>query len=143
MQTRQFITKKLNAPPETAWKAISRIGRLDVWFPFLATCSVEGEGAGAARKMTTIEGGEITDLIQEIDHARKRFVYLRVKSPFPVVSYRGTVEVFESFDSLAVVVWTVEFESEQKDSAWLAQLVRDAIGAGLDGMDKDLQSPTA
>jgi hypothetical protein len=66
-QTKQPITKKLNVPPETAWKAISRIGRLDIWFPFIATCLVEGSGVGACRKMTTSEGGEITD------HSRNGF----------------------------------------------------------------------
>jgi len=143
MHTKQPITKKLNAPAEKAWEAISRIGRLDVWLPFIATCSVEGSGVGAQRKMTTIEGGEITDIIEEIDHAKKRLVYLRVKSPFPVTYYRGTVEVFESYDSMAVIAWTIDFESEPKDSASLAELVKEAIGAGLDGMETDLGSETA
>src|SRR5262245_51557286 len=40
-----------------------------------------------------------------------------VRSPFPVSSYIGTVEVFESFDSMTVVVWTVEFESTPEQSA--------------------------
>ncbi|WP_036263391.1 SRPBCC family protein [Methylocapsa aurea] len=143
MHTKQPITKKLNAPVEKTWEAISRIGRLDVWFPFIAACSVEGNGIGAYRKMTTIEGGEITDIIQEIDHKLKRLVYLRVKSPFPVTYYQGTVEVFESFDSMAVIAWTVDFESDPKDSASLAELVREAISAGLDGMEGDLRSEIA
>jgi len=140
MQTKQPITKKLNVPPDTAWKAISRIGRLDIWFPFIATCLVEGSGVGACRKMTTSEGGEITDLIQEMDSTTRRLVYARVKSPFPVTSYRGTVEVFESFDSMAIVAWTIDFESYPEESRSVAELVKEAISAGLDGMERDLQS---
>lgn len=136
---KQPITKKMNVPAEKAWEAISRIGRLDVWFPFIATCSVEGDGAGACRRMTTSEGGAITDIIQEIDHARRRLVYLRVESPFPVTRYLGTVEVFESYDSLAVVAWTIDFESDPADSASIAEIVYGAISAGLDGMEKDLR----
>lgn len=34
--TKQAITKKLNVPAEKAWQAIRAIGRLDVWFPYLA-----------------------------------------------------------------------------------------------------------
>ncbi|WOJ90973.1 SRPBCC family protein [Methylocapsa polymorpha] len=143
MLTKQPITKKLNAPAEKAWEAISRIGRLDIWFPIIATCSVEGDGVGACRRMTTSDGGEITDIIQEIDHATRRLAYLRVKSPFPVTCYQGTVEVFDSFDSLAVIVWTIEFESDPKDSASVAELVKEAISAGLDGMERDLQSDFA
>jgi hypothetical protein len=143
MHAKQAITKKLNAPAEKAWEALSRIGRLDLWFPFIAACSVEGNGVGAYRRMTTIEGGEITDVIKEIDRKLKRLVYLRVKSPFPVTYYQGTVEVFESFDSMAVIAWTVDFESDPKDSASLADLVKAAISAGLDGMESDLRSEVA
>jgi hypothetical protein len=143
MRTKQCIAKKMTAPTESAWEAISGIGRVDVWFPFIAACSVEGNGVGARRKMTTCEGGEIEDIIEEVDHARRRLVYLRVISPFPVTFYRGTVEVFDSFDSRAAVVWTIEFESDSKDSRAVAELVRDAISAGLEGMERDLQSQAA
>jgi len=89
MRAKQSMTKKLNASTEKAWEAISRIGRLDVRFPFIATCFVEGKGVGAHRTMTTAEGGEITDIIYEIDQSKRRLVYQRVKSPFPVTFYRG------------------------------------------------------
>jgi hypothetical protein len=108
--------------------------------PFIATCLVEGSGVGACRKMTTSEGGEITDIIQEMDSTTRRLVYARVKSPFPVTSYRGTVEVFESFDSMAIVAWTIDFESDPEESRSVAELVKEAISAGLDGMERDLQS---
>lgn len=111
MRTKQAITKKLNIPAEKAWQAIRDIGRLDVWFPIIATCQVEGKSAGAHRYMTLEEGGKITDLIEEISDSNKRFVYLRTESPFPVTHYRGTVEVFASYDGLAVVAWTIDFDS--------------------------------
>jgi hypothetical protein len=90
--------------------------------------------------MTLKRGGEITDRIVDIDPGERRLTYQRVRSPFPVTSYTGTVEVFKSFDSLAIVVWTVDFESDPKDSAAVAEALRAGIGAGVDGMDKDLQS---
>jgi len=52
----------------------------------------------------------------------------------------STVEVFESFDSLAIVVWTVDFESEPKDSEMMAELLKGGIGGGLEGMEKDLSN---
>lgn len=140
MRTKQAITKKLNVPTEKAWQAIRDIGRLDVWFPIIATCQVEGKGAGAQRYMTLAEGGKITDLIEEVSDANQRFVYLRTESPFPVTHYLGTVEVFDSYDALAVVVWTIDFDSAPEDSAAVADLVKNAISDGIDGMEKDLQS---
>lgn len=139
MHTKQAITKKLNVPADKAWQAIRDIGRLDVWFPIINTCQVEGQGAGAHRHMT-LEGGKITDLIEEISDADQRLVYLRTESPFPVTHYRGTVEVFDSYDAQAVVTWTIDFESSPEDSAAVADLVKNAISDGIDGMEKDLQS---
>lgn len=139
MLTKVTIAKKMTASYDKAWEAISKIGRLDVWFPSIATCTVEGDGVGAHRYMTLHRGGDITDRIVDIDPTRKRLTYQRVSSPFPVDSYKGTVEVFESFDSRAIVVWTVDFESDPKDSATVAEALRTGIGAGVDGMGKDLQ----
>ena len=120
--------------------AISNIGRIDVWFSIIETCKVEGHGPGALRYMTiTGGGGEIRDTIEDIDSKNIKLVYLRPISPFPVTYYRGTVEVFKSYDWLSVVVWTIDFESKVEDSASMAELVQRAISAGIDGMEKDIQ----
>lgn len=141
MHTKQPITRKLKVPVAAVWEAVSRIGGLDVWFPIIETCAVEGQGAGAVRRMTLVnDGGEIRDTIEEIDGAKKRLVYLRPISPFPVSYYRGTVEVFESYDGLGVVVWTIDFESTPENAQSVADIVRGAIGDGIDGMEKDLLS---
>jgi hypothetical protein len=141
MTTKQPIVKKLSVPADQAWQAIRAIGRLDVWFPIIETCRVEGRGPGARRYMTIVNGGgEIQDIIESIDDATRRLVYTRPVSPFPVSHYRGTVEVFTSYDGLAVVTWTIDFESKPEDAAGVAELVHGAIGAGLDGMEKDLRA---
>jgi hypothetical protein len=139
MRTKQPIVKKLSVPVEIVWAAISRIGKLDVWFPIIETCQVEGNGAGAVRLMTIVNGGgEIKDTIDDIDHSKRRLIYLRPVSPFPVTSYRGIVETFESYDGLAVVAWTIDFESKPEDAQSVADLVKNAISDGIDGMEKDL-----
>lgn len=144
MQTKQPITKKLKVPAEKVWDAISKIGRLDVWFSFLDSCIVEGSGPGAVRYMTIANnGGDIKDIIEEIDHESKKLVYLRPISPFAVTHYRGTVEVFKSYDGFGVVVWTIDFESKPEDSVSVSEIVLSAISSGLDGMEKDLLTEKA
>ena len=138
MLTKVTIARKMAVSTDRAWEAISKIGRLDAWFPTIATCRVEGDGVGAYRYMTLRRGGDITDRILDINKTRRRLTYQRERSPFPVTSYKGTVEVFESYDSLAVVAWTVDFESNPEDSATVAEALRTGIGAGVDGMEKDL-----
>ena len=139
-QVKVTVSRKMSVRSDKAWKAVGRIGRLDVWFPTIASCRVEGEGVGAERHMTLRRGGEITDRIVAVDPKRRRLTYQRIRSPFPVSSYTGTVEVFESFDALAIVVWTIDFESDPKDSRAVAETLRAGIGAGIDGMEKDLQA---
>lgn len=139
MLTKATITRKLSAPCDAAWEAIRGIGRLDVWFPAIASCQVEGRGPGAQRHMTLQGGGEMTDRVEAIDPTRRRLTYRRIRSPFPVSSYVGTVEVFESFDGRAVVVWTVDFESQPEVAANVAAALEAAIGAGVEGMGRDLE----
>jgi len=140
MQTKQTITKKMDVPADKCWDAIREFGRLDVWFPSMAECRIEGEGIGAIRYLT-LDGalGNITDRLLAIDEADHRLTYERTESPFPVSSYIGNVEVFDSFDSLAVVVWTVDFESAPEVSEPVAAILNDAIAAGLEGMETDLR----
>ena len=114
------------------------IGRLDVWFPTIASCVVEGSGVGAIRRMDLARGGKIVDHIVDIQPGKMRLIYERVELPFPVTSYRGTVEVLESFDGLGVVVWTIDFESTPEDSPLVNAQLEAGIGAGLEGMKADL-----
>jgi Polyketide cyclase / dehydrase and lipid transport len=131
----------LNVPAREAWQAIKQFGRLEVWFPSMAACRIEGDGVGAVRHLTLDGGlGEITDHLSSIDDEGRRSTYRRTESPFPVTSYVGNVEVFRSFDSMAVIVWTVDFESAPDVSEIVAELLSDAIAAGLDGMEADLQA---
>ncbi len=140
MMTKQPIIKKLIVPADVVWAAIRKIGGLDVWFPIIETCRVDGDGVGALRYMTLSDGGEIKDTIEKIDDTNMRLVYLRPISPFPVTYYKGTVEVFKSYDGLGIVVWTIDFESTPENSLSVAELVKGAISDGIDGMEKDLQS---
>jgi len=88
--------------------------------------------------MTIEGGGEIVDRLVSIDPGERRLVYHRIKSPFPVSSYTGTVEVFTSFDGSAVVVCTVDLESDPEHGPPVASRLEASIGAGVAGMAADL-----
>ena len=138
--TKLTITKKMSVSAESAWDAIREFGHLDVWFPSMETCAIEGAGVGACRHMTLVGGlGAITDRLVALDADKWRLTYERPESPFPVSSYSGTVEVFRSFDSLAIVVWTIDFDSSPEDSGPVADILKRAIADGLDGMEADLR----
>ena len=137
MRAKALIARKIDAPVPRVWEAIARFGRLDVWFPTIATCDVEGTGVGARRTMAH-ERGRIVDRLDAIEEAERRLTYRRLVSPFAVSFYQGTVEVMESFDHLAVVVWTVDFEAEAEQCAALRAGLEAGIGAGVAGLAADL-----
>jgi hypothetical protein len=144
MQTKVTITDKLQVAIDPAWAAVRSFGQLDVCFPSMETCAVEGSGVGAVRHLRLVGGlGEIADHLVALDDPERRLTYRRTESPFPVTAYTGTVEVFESFDTLAVVVWTVDFESTAEDSGPVADLLEAAISDGLAGMGADLRGGSA
>lgn len=138
MQTKVTVTRKMTVPAVKVWDAVSKIGRLDVWFPALLDCEVQGTGVGAVRTMTSVGGGQIVDHIVALDRDSRRLTYDRVKSPFPVSSYTGNVEVFTSFDGLGVLVWTVDFESTPEDEPIVRRRIETAVGAGVEGMRDDV-----
>ena len=138
MQTKVVVSRKMMVPVAKVWDAISKIGRLDVWFPALLDCDVQGTGVGAVRTMTSAGGGRIVDHIVGLDRDSRRLTYDRVQSPFPVSSYTGNVEVFTSFDGISVLVWTVDFVSTLADAPIVRRRLEVAIGAGVDGMREDL-----
>jgi len=140
MQTKTTVARKMTMPAAKVWQAIARFDRLDVWFPTISTCVVEGSGVGAVRRMDSTRGGKIVDRLVDIQPEKMRLIYERVESPFAVSSYRGTVEVFESFEGFGVVVWTIDFESTPENSAVVNAQLESGIGAGLEGMKADLAS---
>jgi len=88
--------------------------------------------------MDSVRGGRLVDRIVDIQPAEMRLVYQRVESPFAVTSYRGTVEVFESFDGLSVLAWTIDFESTPENAPIVNGQLEAGIGAGVEGLKADL-----
>jgi Polyketide cyclase / dehydrase and lipid transport len=92
----------------------------------------------AIRRMDSARGGKIVDHIVDVQPSKMRLTYERVESPFAVTSYRGTVEVFESFDGLGVVVWTIDFESTPENSPVVNAQLEAGLARGVEGMKADL-----
>ena len=94
-----------------------------MWFPSMAECRIEGEGIGVFRHLTLDGGlGNITDRLVAMDEDGHRVTYERTESPFPVTSYIGKGRSVRFIDSLAVVVWTIDFESAPEVSDVVAAI---------------------
>ncbi len=136
------VSKIIALPSDKAWQAIAQIGGLERWFPVITDCQVTGCGVGATRLMTLTSGEEIIDRIESIDHQTKRFRYNRIKSPFPVNRYLGTVDVCKIGPDSSEISWTVEIDVDKDQRDELAGFIKQALADGIDGMERDLLSST-
>ena len=137
------ITRTIHISAGLAWAAISGIGGLDRWFPIISACTVSGEGVGAIRILTLADGEEMQDVIEEIDHQQQRLRYRRTKSPFPVSSYVGTVDIRESGPHAAEIIWIVEMKPNENCPADFSELIYTAISDGINGMEQELLNASA
>ena len=134
-----LISRKLPVPAQDAWQALRGFGDLHLWFPSIESCSVEGSGPGARRDLELAGSmGHVVDNLRSVDDAARRLRYERIESPFPVDTYWGTVEVFESYDSLAVVTWAVDYTSDEEVAEEVRAILEEAIGAGVEGLGRHL-----
>ncbi len=136
------VTKIIALTSDRAWQAIAQIGGLERWFPVITACQVTGCGVGATRIMTLTTGEEIIDRIESIDHQSRRFQYNRIKSPFPVNHYLGTVDVCKIGPDSSEIAWTVEIDVDKNQRDELACFIKQALADGIDGLERDLASST-
>jgi hypothetical protein len=136
------VTKIITLPSDKAWQAIAQIGGLERWFPVITDCQVTGCGVGATRLMTLTSGEEIIDRIESIDHQTMHFRYNRIKSPFPVNRYLGTVDVCKIGPNSSEIAWTVEIDVDKNQRDELIVFIKQALTDGIDGLERDLTSST-
>ncbi len=136
------VTKIIALPSDKAWQAIAQIGGLERWFPVITDCQVLDSGVGATRIMTLTSGEEIIDRIEAIDHQTRRFQYDRIKSPFPVNRYLGTVDVCKIGPDSSEISWSVEIDVDEDQRAELTGFIKQALSEGIDGLERDLLFPS-
>jgi hypothetical protein len=136
------VTKIIALNSDKAWQAIAQIGGLERWFPVITACQVLDSGVGAMRIMTLTRGEKIIDRIESIDHHTRRFQYNRIKSPFPVNRYLGTVDICKIGPDSSEIAWTVEIDVDKNQRDELIVFIKQALTDGIDGLERDLTSST-
>lgn len=102
------VTKEIRIArsPEDVWGVVGDLGAISSWVPLINSAKVEGN----TRTCVTDDGGTITEKILGRDDAARRYEYEIVVSPFPLTSYRASMEVHDDDDGCARVVWTAALE---------------------------------
>lgn len=94
---------------EKVWQRIRDFSDLS-WLPGVTDCTVEGEGVGAVRTVTTADGGKVVEVLSAHDDGSHAFGYRIIMAPGvrEDTDYRATVQVHAT-DSGCTVTWQARF----------------------------------
>ncbi len=134
------VTQRVSSAPEQIWNILRTGTDLEKWIPIMASCKLEGQGAGAKRICTTTDGKMLKETILLIDDSNRIFKYrIDEQDMMPLKNYVGTVTVLER-NGHTDVNWSTEFdltveEAEAEVRNGLGELFKMAI-ASLDSVAK-------
>lgn len=73
----------IQAPADAIWHVIGDFGAAGRYLDGVVNCTVEGEGVGAVRSLTSVDGSTIVERLETLDAAAQRLSYaLLTDTPF-------------------------------------------------------------
>lgn len=73
----------IHAPAHAIWQVISNFGAADQYLAGVIDCTVEGQGVGARRTLTSTDGSTIVERLETLDAVAQRLSYrLLTATPF-------------------------------------------------------------
>ena len=65
--TRSSCTTTIHVPADAIWQVISDFGAACQYITMVVNCTVEGEGVGALRTLTSADGSVIVERLETLD----------------------------------------------------------------------------
>ncbi|MFT0858799.1 SRPBCC family protein [Ancylobacter sp. G4_0304] len=144
-------TITINAPPDVVWGLVSAFDDIGKWQPLVKNVAATGGNAAGAERTLTLEKGEITEGLDEVDAAGKRLSYRLSKENvdvFPVSFYTGVIEVKPAAGG-SEVLWSARFyradttnePPEDKNDQAAIDAMTGFITEGLKGLKAKAEAP--
>ena len=124
------VVEELEAPIDRVWVRIRDFGDVSAWAPQAVLEGIQGEGAGAVRRIET-EMGLFVERCPEHDDAAHRFSYEILESPLPFTKYLAVVELTALSAERCQIEWSCEFEADPSSAAGLKQAVENTYREGF------------
>jgi hypothetical protein len=107
---------------------ISDFGAASQYLAGVVNCTVEGEGVGARRTLTSADGSTIVERVETLDGVARRLSYtLLTDTPFQ--NCLTTMMVRELGQSRAELEWSATFEADGLPAEEARELLADALAA--------------
>lgn len=123
----------LAASPDQVWSLIGKYGDL-TWHPLAASTKLTGEGVGQLRTIETIDGKQIIERLEAVDHSQRLYRYSNV-SGLGVVDYTGTFDLKPN-GSGSSVEWRVQFIADNQPTLIVRIIVATLMKVGFEALAK-------
>ena len=101
----------INTSADAIWQVLSDFGAACQYLAGVVNCTVEGEGVGARRTLTSADGSTIVERLDMLDDVAHRLSYaLLTDTPFR--DCLTTVTVYELGPGQCEVAWTATFDAD-------------------------------
>lgn len=122
----------LSASPDQVWALIGQFGGM--WHPLIAGIKLTGEGVGQLRSIETIDGKQIIERLETVDHSERLYSYTNV-SGLGVVDYTGTFDL-KPKGSGSSVGWRVQFLADNQPTLIVRTIVATLMKTGFAALQK-------
>lgn len=113
---------------DAIWQLISDFGSADQYLVGVVNCTVEGEGVGARRTLTSTDDSMVVERLESLDEAAHRLSYaLLTDTPFH--NCLTTMAVRNLGPRQAELAWSATFEADGLPASEAVALLESALAA--------------
>jgi len=128
----------INTSADAIWQAISDFGAAGNYLPGVLTCTVEGEGVGALRTLTSADGSMVVERLEALDGTARHLSYtLLTDTPFR--DCLTTMIVRELAPGQAELEWSATFQPEGIPVSEAVDMLEGALSANCLALKKFME----
>ena len=116
----------INVSADVAWRVISDFGAACQYLVMVEKCTVEGQGIGALRTLTSPDGSTIVERLETLDEASHQLSYVLLTDT-PFCNCVTTMAVSDLGPDQAELVWSASFQPDGLPASEALTLLEDAL----------------
>jgi hypothetical protein len=118
----------IHVPADAVWQVISDFGAACQYLAGVGICTVDGEGVGALRTLTSADGSAIVERLEALDKAGHKLSYaLLTDTPFS--NCLTTVSVHDLGLRQSELAWSATFQPNGLPASEAVDLLEGALAA--------------
>lgn len=126
--TQVSSTITIHASRDAIWQVISDFGAADQYLSGVVDCTVEGDGVGALRMLTSADGSTIIERLETLDELAYQLSYtLLTDTPFR--NCLTTMTIRELAPNQAELEWSATFKAEGIPTSEAVEMMESALSA--------------